>query len=231
MADRPKGAEGVKEFFWLFHQIVHLALWLMLMLCFAIAADLVAAHYVWTDDPVSGIQDLIQFYIDQSTAPDLSARAAQLTYDAMFGWNGVDRAARNAALGITSGGAFSEHISEMLFTGNLRPYTIVAMYGAKLFGVRAAMLAMVLPQFGLILLLALVDGLVARYVRRACGGNESATLFHRAKRWTTMGLVPLVMLVWLVAPVPLYVHWLFFPVVLAAAAAVWMMARFYKKYL
>jgi hypothetical protein len=105
------------------------------------------------------------------------------------------------------------------------------MYGAKLFGVRAAMLAMVLPQFFLILLLALIDGLVARYVRRACAGNESATLFHRAKHWTTMGLVPIVMLVWLAAPVRLYVHWLFFPVVMASAIAIWVMAKFYKKYL
>jgi chromate transport protein ChrA len=113
---------------------------------------------------------------------------------------------------------------------NFQDQLAVAMYGAKLFGLRAAMLAMVLPQFLLIVVVAFVDGQVARYIRRACIGPDSATRYHRAKYGFSAGLVPVVAIVWLIAPFPLPIHWLFFPVALLTGFAVWAMAKWYKKY-
>jgi len=231
MAAKNVEEEGVREFFWVISHAFSIALWLVLMLLLAVVADLVAAHFLWMDDPVAGIERLIGFYLDQSTAPELSQKCADAMYQALFGWNGIDRSAHEAAQGQMPPGVMGRLLTRDVFGGPLSTYVIVAMYGAKLFGIRVAMFAMVLPQFVLIVILAFVDGLVERYIRRECGGNESSTRFHHAKRWTTMGMAPLVILVWLVAPWPLYVHWLFFPVVLVTAFAIRVMAKYYKKYL
>jgi len=40
---------------------------------------------------------------------------------------------------------------------------------------------MITPMFALVYCVASVDGLAQRAVRRACGGRESASLYHRAK--------------------------------------------------
>jgi integrating conjugative element membrane protein (TIGR03747 family) len=232
MATTQKGEEeGVREFFWLFSHTFSLAVWLCLMLLLAIVADLLAAHFLWRDDPVAGIENLMRFYLDQSTAPQLSQKCADWAYQALFGWDGIDRIMRQYADGTPPDGMMGRLLTHDAFGGPIASYVSVAMYGAKLFGIRVAMLAMILPQFALILAVAFVDGLVERYIRRECGGNESATRFHHAKRFTKMALAPLVILVWLVSPWPLYVHWLFYPIVLISAIAIRIMAKYYKKYL
>lgn len=223
--------EGVREFFWILSHAFSLAVWLCLMLLLAITADLLAAYFLWRDDPVTGIENLIRFYLDQSTAPQLSQRCAYWAYQALFGWDGIDRIMRQYADGIPPAGIMGHLLTYNAFGGPIASYVTVAMYGAKLFGIRVAMLAMILPQFALILAVAFVDGLVERYIRRECGGNESATRFHHAKRFARMGLLPLLMLIWLISPWPLYVHWLFFPVVMMSAIAIRVMAKYYKKYL
>ena len=37
-----------------------------------------------------------------------------------------------------------------------------------------------LPLFVLVYLAAMVDGLTARYIRKQCGGRESAFVYHRS---------------------------------------------------
>lgn len=96
--------------------------------------------------------------------------------------------------------------------------------------IRVSMLTMMLPQFGVALAAALVDGLVARHVRRACGGHESATRYHQAKNWSVFALIPLTALIWLVAPLRMPVYWIFTPVLFACAWSVWTMGKYYKKY-
>jgi Domain of unknown function (DUF4400) len=108
---------------------------------------------------------------------------------------------------------------------NFQDQFAVAMYGSKLFGIRAAILSMVVPEFVLVVIVAFVDGYVARSIRRACAGPDSATRYHRAKYGFTAGLMPLVGIVWLIAPVPLPIHWLFFPVALLTGFSVWAMAK------
>lgn len=227
---RDQGADGVKQFFWIFNQAIHLSLWFLLMICIALAVDLAAAYFLWRDDPVAGITKLLHFYWDQSTVPDLSVRAANWAYQGLFGWTGLDDAAKRWASGEIASGVFAKTIQRDLFEGPAHIYVIVAMLGAKLFGIRAAMLITVVPQYLLIVAVACGDGLVARYIRRACGGNESATRFHHAKRLLSVGVAPLVMLIWLVVPYPLQMHFLFFPTVLITAVSVWMLAKYYKKY-
>jgi integrating conjugative element membrane protein (TIGR03747 family) len=62
----------------------------------------------------------------------------------------------------------------------------VAMIGTQLLGVRLATLAMMAPLLVLVYLVAAADGLTQRAIRRACGGRESASLYHRAKHLQVM---------------------------------------------
>ena len=57
----------------------------------------------------------------------------------------------------------------------------VAMVGTQLFGLRLASLALAAPALLIAYAFAVTDGLVGRAKRRAAGGRESASLYHRAK--------------------------------------------------
>jgi len=57
----------------------------------------------------------------------------------------------------------------------------VAMIGTQLLGVRLVTLAMMVPPLALMYVVALADGLTQRAIRRASGGRESASLYHRGK--------------------------------------------------
>lgn len=106
----------------------------------------------------------------------------------------------------------------------------VAMIGTQLLGVRLATLALIAPLLGLVYFVATADGLTQRAIRRASGGRESASLYHRAKHLqvAAVGTGVLAVLIW---PGP--VDW---PVVgIPVTAVVGFLARlqwaYYKKHL
>ncbi|OGA43456.1 MAG: hypothetical protein A3G24_12655 [Betaproteobacteria bacterium RIFCSPLOWO2_12_FULL_62_13] len=57
----------------------------------------------------------------------------------------------------------------------------LAMIGIQLLGVRLAVLLTSLPLFGLAYAVAMADGLAQRAIRRASGGHEPSSIYHRAK--------------------------------------------------
>jgi uncharacterized membrane protein len=227
---RDTNADGVKSFFWLFDALVHLGLWFLLITFFAVLADLAAAYFLWRDDPVAGIEALVRYYLEQTTDPELARKAADAAYWSWFGWTGIDASARAWQAGAQPTQGLGS-VWRPMFLGEARTGLIVVMDGVRLFGIRAAMLAMTVPQFTLAMVVAVADGLVARYVRRSQGGHESATRYHHAKGLLMFGLIPVVAIVWLVAPVELPIDALFWPASVAMVLALWTMARFYKKYL
>jgi integrating conjugative element membrane protein (TIGR03747 family) len=106
----------------------------------------------------------------------------------------------------------------------------VAMIGTQLLGVRLATLALMLPLLLLISVVAIADGLTQRAIRRASGGRESASLYHRAKHLqvAVTGTAVLVFLLW---PAP--VEWLLVGLLLASVVS--LLARmqwaYYRKHL
>lgn len=226
---RDGNADGVKSFFWIVDLAIHAMLWLVLASLLSVLADVAAAHFFWRDDPVGGIETLLRYYLEQTSDHELASRAADLAYWSWFGWTGVDASARAWQAGKLP----AQGLGSMLrpaFTGSAREVLIVAMVGMKLFGVRVSMLLMTIPQFVLAVVVALTDGLVARHVRRAQGGHESATRYHHAKHGLAFGVIPLTAIVWLVAPLCLPVYLLFWPVSVMMLLAVWNMAKYFKKY-
>jgi hypothetical protein len=73
-----------------------------------------------------------------------------------------------------------------------------AMVGTQLLGVRMATLARFAPLLLLLYGVGAADGLTQRAIRRACGGRESASLYHRAKylQAALLGLGGAALLVW-----------------------------------
>ena len=62
----------------------------------------------------------------------------------------------------------------------------------QVFAVRLAILTLATPVFGLFALVALVDGLVRRDLRRWGGGRESSFVYHYAKKAS----IPLIIIAW-----------------------------------
>ncbi len=73
-----------------------------------------------------------------------------------------------------------------------------AMVGTQLVGVRAAVLARFAPLLLLLYAVGAADGFTQRAIRRACGGRESAGLYHRAKylQLAVLGLGGVALLMW-----------------------------------
>ncbi len=109
-------------------------------------------------------------------------------------------------------------------------YTIAAMQVTQVFSVRLAILILATPVFLLFSLVALVDGLVRRDLRRWGGGRESSFIYHYAKK----AVMPLVVLAWVIylsLPFSLHPTFVILPFATLFALAVAVTASTFKKYL
>ena len=119
----------------------------------------------------------------QGGVPGAVTGAANFLYGLVFGMTGIHdmglRFAQGAALSIP------DTILRNSYLANIDAIE-VAMIGTQLLGVRLATLGMMAPLLMLVYLVAAADGLTQRAIRRACGGRESASIYHRAKHLQVM---------------------------------------------
>jgi len=109
-------------------------------------------------------------------------------------------------------------------------YVIAMMQVTQVFSVRLAILTLAMPIFMLFSLVALVDGLVQRDLRRWGGGRESSFVYHYAKK----AALPLVVLTWvtyLALPFSLHPTFVILPFAMLFALTVAITASTFKKYL
>ncbi len=109
-------------------------------------------------------------------------------------------------------------------------YVIAMMQVTQVFSVRLAILTLAMPIFLLFSLVALVDGLVQRDLRRWGGGRESSFVYHYAKK----AALPLVVMTWvtyLALPFSLHPTFIVLPFAALFAFAVAVTASTFKKYL
>ena len=102
--------------------------------------------------------------------------------------------------------------------------------GSQIFAIRTAMFTAAAPLLALGLALAVVDGLVARALRKACAGRESGSLYHRAKLGASFVAI-LGFLLCLGLPTFDRPSVLLVPIAIAVAWAVRTQCAYYKKYL
>jgi hypothetical protein len=86
-----------------------------------------------------------------------------------------------------------------------------------------------LPLLSVLYAVALADGLTQRAIRRASGGRESASLYHRAKHLQGVALASgvAVTLVW---PGPVSPSWVWIPIAVLVAALPRVQWAYYKKH-
>lgn len=155
--------------------------------------DCVFVFKVWPDglERLQSILDedlarAMRLWDSHSEFPRFAAATANFLYAMLFKVTGIHdmgaRFAEGAALSIP------DTVVRNTYIANFEAIQ-VAMVGTQLFGIRLATLLMATPMLALAYLVALVDGLVQRAVRRASGGRESASLYHRAKHLQLILLV------------------------------------------
>ena len=109
-------------------------------------------------------------------------------------------------------------------------FVIAMMQVTQLFSVRLAILTLTMPVFLLFSLVALVDGLVQRDLRRWGGGRESSFVYHYAKK-AALPLVVITWVVYLALPFSLHPSFIVLPFAAMFALSVAVTASTFKKYL
>jgi integrating conjugative element membrane protein (TIGR03747 family) len=113
---------------------------------------------------------------------------------------------------------------------SIAEYVIAMMQVTQVFSVRLAILTLAMPIFLLFSLVALVDGLVQRDLRRWGGGRESSFVYHYAKK-AALPLVVITWVVYLALPFSLHPSFIVLPFAAMFALTVAVTASTFKKYL
>jgi len=127
-------------------------------------------------------------------------------------------------------------ISNALASGTHQSISLFASYGIEafintlfIFAVRLAVCTSAMTGFMLVCLVAFIDGLVERDIRRACGGTESAMIYHNAKRL----IVPAIMLsfgVYMTSPFSIHPTLIFLPIMAVVGYLIFLATKCFKKY-
>ncbi|PHM28334.1 TIGR03747 family integrating conjugative element membrane protein [Xenorhabdus innexi] len=120
---------------------------------------------------------------------------------------------------------WSEDIFEVL-----KAYLLASVFVTITFLIRITILVLSIPLFVLVLLVAMVEGLGRRDLRRYGAGYESSFVYHHAKRFVKPAFyVPCV--VYLSWPSAVYPNLLLLPAAILLGVAVTVMTASFKKYL
>jgi len=163
----------------------------------------------------------------QGGAPGVVTGTANFLYALVFRVTGIHdmgmRFAEGAALSIP------DTIVRNTYLANIEAIE-VAMIGTQLLGVRLATLVLIAPLLFLIYLVAGVDGLTQRAIRRATGGRESASIYHRAKHLQVV-LMATGLLICLFWPASVDVRWIGLSLASILAILTRLQWGYYKKHL
>ena len=213
--------------------------WLVLSLILSIVLEWVGMVYWWQDQGITHSADMLDY--------EIALVASELEHSLVSGdpagfvEDARDRAQRfleiTGIAGLTRWAAAKpEPVSRTYLARahriahRLSHFLIAAVQVVQLFTVRLAILVLALPAFVLLGGVGLVDGLVARDLRRRGGGRESSFIYHHARA----AIAPLLVAPWVVylaLPVSLHPGWIVLPAAALAGLAMALSARSFKKYL
>lgn len=194
----------------------------------------VIAHVSWVNFyklPVdSHMEEMIGYYVDKSTSKGLIEQLATSSYWLVFEATAIQRTIMAAPTAPRDSLALAPGIRRGMWAA-FKPELRTTAYATVLFGVKLGILLLALPLLAVLLLCFGVDGMVQRHIRRACGGHESAALYHRAKLYGMKLMPPFAAVVFLCSPVAYDPAWLLIPLTLFSALLLRVQATYYKKYL
>lgn len=196
--------------------------------------DWVFVFKVWPDG-VARLENILEEELNRaarlgdsySELPRAAAGMANLLYALLFEATGIH--GMGASFAQASPFSIPDTIVLNAYVANFEAIR-VAMIGTQLFGVRLATLMMAAPLFALFYCAALADGLAGRAVRRASGGRESASLYHRAKHLQVVLLVTTTV-VGLLLPASIDPRYMCVPGALVVALLARIQWAYYKKHL
>lgn len=116
------------------------------------------------------------------------------------------------------------------YLAGIEHYIAAADYSVQVVALRGAISTLTLPAFALIGLVAMMDGLVQRELRKYGGGHESALVYH----WAHRHIRPLLVTPWIIylsVPFSIHPNWVFVPCMAAAAIAINVATAKFKKVL
>lgn len=214
--------------------IFGVSLLLLVLILAAWIVDWVFVFKVWPDGAAS-LQRILHEDLGRaarlrdsySELPRVAAWTANFLYALLFEATGIH--GMGASFAQPSSLSIPDTIVRNAYIANFEVIR-VAMVGTQLFGVRLATLMMATPLFALFYCAGLADGLTARAVRRASGGRESASLYHRAKHLQVLLLV-MSAAVGLLLPVSIDPRYVWMPGTLAVAILARLQWAYYKKHL
>lgn len=130
-----------------------------------------------------------------------------------------------------------KQISNSLANGTNNSIGVFVSHGIEIlidtlfiFAVRLSVCLSAATGFALVCLVAFIDGLVERDIRRACGGIESAMIYHRSKRL----IIPSMMLsfgFYMTSPISIHPTIVFLPIMGLVGFTIYSTAKSFKKYL
>jgi hypothetical protein len=157
-------------------------------------------------------------------AAERALRWAVISYEWLYQKTGIDQTL--VAPNITE---IEQAFRRGMNTALAQPHWQAVMIGTQTLAVRAAMIQTMLPTLALAYFVALTDGLVARWIRRASGGRESSTIYHRAKYFHAVG-VTLLLMAWFWYPWSFDFELAALVMAIAGGILLRLQLMFYKKY-
>ncbi|EHB6981782.1 TIGR03747 family integrating conjugative element membrane protein [Salmonella enterica subsp. enterica serovar Sandiego] len=113
---------------------------------------------------------------------------------------------------------------------HLRDFLQATVYITVVFVVRVSILVLSVPLFVMVVMVAMVEGLSRRDLRRYGAGYESSFLYHHAKRFIKPSVIYPCML-YLSWPTAIYPNLVLLPAALLLGASVTVLMSTFKKYL
>ena len=214
--------------------------WLLLSLVFSILLEWTGMVLWWPDEGLNHSRGMLAAEIGylqadfvrslmSSDPAGFTKAVADQTYAVLFEVTGLANFITWVGAPARAGEAgFRARLHELFRP--IAEYVLAAMQMTQVFSVRLAILVLAIPVFLLFSLVALVDGLVKRDLRRWGGGRESSFVYHWAKR----SALPLLVLTWvtyLALPFSLHPSVVVLPFATLFAFSVVVTASTFKKYL
>lgn len=215
-------------------------LWLLAALLFSLVAEWVGMTWIWPDEGIQHSRQMLEREIGYLNAdfrqslltsdPAAYARNfADVSYRFLFEYTGI-----HALVEWLSVPPHPEdgRMAHSLRNGylSIEPYVLAGMAITQVFGLRLGVLTLAMPVFVLFAMVALVDGLVQRDLRRWGGGRESSFVYHHAKRLMAPSIA-MAWVVYLALPFSVHPNWVILPFALLNAVTVAITASSFKKYL
>ncbi len=214
--------------------------WLLLSLLFSILVEWVGMVFWWPDEGLDHSRIMLATeirYLDTdfrrsvvtSNPAQFAKRFADNTYHYLFE--------------VTRFADFVQWVSPLptpqerglrprlhRFCAPVADFVIAMLQVTQVFSLRLAILTLAMPVFVLFSLVALVDGLVQRDLRRWGGGRESSFVYHYVKK-AALPLVVMAWVIYLALPFSLHPSVVVLPFATAFALTVAVTASTFKKYL